>query len=60
MTSTISVAFARELVAAHEAAGIGYVSAPVLGPPDVAAKGELNILAAACLRPSQRCVRCST
>lgn len=45
VTSTISVAFARELVAAHEAAGIGYVSAPVLGRPDVAAKGELNVLA---------------
>ena len=46
VTSTISVAFARELVAAHAAAGVGYVSAPVLGRPDVAAKGELNILAA--------------
>jgi 3-hydroxyisobutyrate dehydrogenase-like beta-hydroxyacid dehydrogenase len=44
--STISVAFAHELVAAHAAAGIRYVSAPVLGRPDVAAKGELNILAA--------------
>ncbi|MDR5832251.1 NAD(P)-dependent oxidoreductase [Caballeronia sp. LP006] len=44
--STISVAFARELVALHEAAGIDYVSAPVLGRPDVAAKGELNVLAA--------------
>lgn len=46
VTSTISVAFARELEAAHQAAGLGYVSAPVLGRPDVAAKGELNILAA--------------
>lgn len=45
VTSTISVAFAHELVTAHEAAGVGYVSAPVLGRPDVAAKGELNILA---------------
>lgn len=45
VTSTISVAFARELVALHEAAGIDYVSAPVLGRPDVAAKGELNVLA---------------
>ena len=44
--STISVAFARELQAAHEQAGIGYVSAPVLGRPDAAAKGALNILAA--------------
>ncbi|MFJ5488489.1 NAD(P)-binding domain-containing protein [Hansschlegelia beijingensis] len=32
--STISVAFARELAAAHERAGIGFVSAPVLGRPD--------------------------
>ncbi|CAG9243986.1 NAD(P)-dependent oxidoreductase [Paraburkholderia caribensis] len=45
VASTISVAFARELVALHDAAGIGFVSAPVLGRPDVAAKGELNILA---------------
>lgn len=46
VTATISVAFAGELAAAHAAAGVGYVSAPVLGRPDVAAKGELNILAA--------------
>ena len=46
VTSTISVAFAGELAAAHAAAGVDYVSAPVLGRPDVAAKGELNILAA--------------
>ncbi len=46
VTSTISVAFAGELAAAHAAAGVAYVSAPVLGRPDVAAKGELNILAA--------------
>ena len=44
--STISVAFAGELAAAHEKAGIGYVSAPVLGRPDVAKEGQLNILAA--------------
>ena len=46
ITSTISVAFAGELPVAHAAAGVGYVSAPVLGRPDVAAKGEPNILAA--------------
>jgi 3-hydroxyisobutyrate dehydrogenase-like beta-hydroxyacid dehydrogenase len=44
--STISVAFARELDAAHKQAGVGYVSAPVLGRPDVAAAGQLNVLAA--------------
>ena len=46
VTSTISVAFAGELAAAHEKAGIGYVSAPVLGRLDVAREGQLNILAA--------------
>ena len=46
VTSTISVTFAGELAAAHEAAGVGYVSAPVLGRPDVAREGQLNILAA--------------
>ncbi|OZI61156.1 NAD(P)-dependent oxidoreductase [Bordetella genomosp. 11] len=44
--STISLEFARELVECHRAAGIDYVAAPVLGRPDVAAKGELNILVA--------------
>ena len=46
VSSTISVAFAAELAAAHDKLGIGYVSAPVLGRPDVAEKGQLNILAA--------------
>ncbi|MBP1181465.1 NAD(P)-dependent oxidoreductase [Methylobacterium sp. PvR107] len=45
VSSTISVAFAQELVREHAEAGLGYVSAPVLGRPDVAAKGELNVLA---------------
>ncbi|WP_312142670.1 NAD(P)-dependent oxidoreductase [Pantoea septica] len=44
--STISVAFSQTLVELHEAAGIALVAAPVLGRPDVAAKRELNILAA--------------
>ena len=44
VASTISVAFAKELVELHERAHIGYVSAPVLGRPDVAAKGELNVV----------------
>ena len=44
IASTISVAFSHDLVTAHARAGIGYVAAPVLGRPDVAAKGELNIL----------------
>ena len=44
VTSTISVAFASELATRHKAAGIGFVSAPVLGRPDVADRGELNML----------------
>jgi 3-hydroxyisobutyrate dehydrogenase-like beta-hydroxyacid dehydrogenase len=46
VSSTISVAFAQELVTRHGAAKIDYVAAPVLGRPDVAARGELNVLAA--------------
>lgn len=45
VASTISVAFAHELVERHRQANIDYVSAPVLGRPDVAAAGELQILA---------------
>jgi 3-hydroxyisobutyrate dehydrogenase-like beta-hydroxyacid dehydrogenase len=44
--STLSVAFARELEQAHAEAGIAYIAAPVMGRPDVAAAGNLNILAA--------------
>ncbi|WP_427183379.1 NAD(P)-dependent oxidoreductase [Bordetella bronchialis] len=46
VSSTISVAFSEELLEHHRKAGIAYVAAPVLGRPDVAAQGELNILAA--------------
>ena len=46
VASTISVAFAQELVARHRVSNIDYVAAPVLGRPDVAARGELNVLAA--------------
>lgn len=46
VAATISVDFSEELTGLHEAAGLGYVAAPVLGRPDVAARGELNILAA--------------
>ena len=45
VSSTISVAFAQELARRHREVSIEYVSAPVLGRPDVAAKGELNVLA---------------
>lgn len=46
VSSTISVAFAEDLAEAHRAAGVDYVSAPVLGRPDVADQGQLNVLAA--------------
>ncbi|KAF1048036.1 MAG: putative 3-hydroxyisobutyrate dehydrogenase [Herbaspirillum frisingense] len=46
VASTISVAFARELAEHHRIHGVALVAAPVLGRPDVAARAELNILAA--------------
>jgi 3-hydroxyisobutyrate dehydrogenase-like beta-hydroxyacid dehydrogenase len=42
--STISIAFAEELAARHAEAGIGYVSAPVFGRPDVAESAQLNVV----------------
>jgi 3-hydroxyisobutyrate dehydrogenase-like beta-hydroxyacid dehydrogenase len=44
--ATVSVAFARELAAAHAAAGLGYVAAPVFGRPDFAAAAKLTVVAA--------------
>ncbi|WP_028080374.1 NAD(P)-dependent oxidoreductase [Solimonas soli] len=44
--ATISTAFAAELARLHAARGLGYVSAPVFGRPNVAAAGQLNIVAA--------------
>jgi len=44
--ATISVALVRELAAEHARRGLGYVSAPVFGRPDMAAAAKLNILAA--------------
>ena len=46
VSATISVALARELEQVHAAKGLALVSAPVLGRPDLAEKGELNVLAA--------------
>lgn len=46
VTSTISLDFVEELRAAHAAAGVAYVSAPVFGRPDVAEAAQLNIMAA--------------
>jgi len=44
--STLSPALIEHLETLHEAAGITLIAAPVFGIPAVAAKGELNILAA--------------
>ncbi len=44
--STISVALSERLAAAHAAAGQLYLSAPVFGRPDVAAAGNLFVVAA--------------
>jgi 3-hydroxyisobutyrate dehydrogenase-like beta-hydroxyacid dehydrogenase len=45
-SSTISVALAQRLAAAHTAAGQAFVSAPVFGRPDAAAAGRLFVIAA--------------
>lgn len=45
-TATVSVALAERAEALHAEHGIGYVAAPVLGRPPVAAAGQLDILAA--------------
>lgn len=42
--STISIEFAEELAARHAEAGIGYISAPVFGRPDVAEAAQLNVV----------------
>ncbi len=44
--ATVSVAYARELAAATQARGAGYVAAPVFGRPPVAAAAQLNIVVA--------------
>jgi 3-hydroxyisobutyrate dehydrogenase-like beta-hydroxyacid dehydrogenase len=44
--ATVSVALAEEFAERHAKRGIGYVAAPVLGRPDAAAAGKLNIIAA--------------
>ncbi|MGH6818717.1 MAG: NAD(P)-dependent oxidoreductase [Methylovirgula sp.] len=46
VTATISVDFAKRLEKIHAELGLGYVAAPVLGRPDVAAAGDLHVLAA--------------
>jgi 3-hydroxyisobutyrate dehydrogenase-like beta-hydroxyacid dehydrogenase len=46
MMATISPALVMELTKLHQAAGIGYIAAPVFGVPAAAAKAQLNIMAA--------------
>lgn len=43
--SSLSLDAADELSARHATAGVGYIAAPVLGRPPVAAAGQLNIIA---------------
>lgn len=44
--ATVSVAFAQETVQRFAQRGVAYVAAPVLGRPDAATAGKLNILVA--------------
>jgi 3-hydroxyisobutyrate dehydrogenase-like beta-hydroxyacid dehydrogenase len=44
--ATISAALGDELAERHGERGVGYVAAPVLGRPDVAAAGKLTVLVA--------------
>jgi 3-hydroxyisobutyrate dehydrogenase-like beta-hydroxyacid dehydrogenase len=44
--ATVSLGTARTLDAIHRSAGVGYVAAPVLGRPHLAASGQLNVVAA--------------
>ena len=44
MSATISPDLSEELARRHAERGLAYVAAPVLGRPDVAEKGELNVL----------------
>ena len=44
--ATISLDMARKLTEAHRAFEVGYVAAPVFGRPDVAAAGNLAVVAA--------------
>ena len=46
ISATISVGFAKELEALHEREKVPYVAAPVLGRPDLAQQGQLNVLVA--------------
>jgi 3-hydroxyisobutyrate dehydrogenase-like beta-hydroxyacid dehydrogenase len=53
--ASIGLELGRELAAAHAAAGCGYVAAPVFGRPEVARRGELDIVAAGAPGLIERC-----
>ena len=53
--STISVALAERLDAAHREQGQAFVSAPVFGRPDLASSGDLFVLAAGDPTPVAKC-----
>jgi 3-hydroxyisobutyrate dehydrogenase-like beta-hydroxyacid dehydrogenase len=55
-SSTISVALADRLTAAHAAVPVGYVAAPVFGRPEAAAAKQLWVLAAGATADVNRCV----
>lgn len=44
--ATVSAALAERMEKLHCEAGLGYVAAPVLGPPEAAAEGALNVILA--------------
>ena len=52
--ATVSLDTARTLDGRHRSAGVGYVAAPVLGRPHLAASGQLNIVAAGPARDIER------
>ncbi len=55
-SSTISVALAERLIAAHATAKVGYVSATVFGRPQAAAAKQLWVLAAGAPTDVERCL----
>jgi len=52
--ATVSVAFARELDAAHTERGLGYVASPVFGRPDAATAAKLIVVAAGAAKDIER------
>ena len=58
--ATISVAFAKELQAAHTRPGLGYMSAPVFGRPEMAEAGADGAGGGGDAVRWRRCSRCST